>query len=323
MELLDGAPVLPPGHVARAGIVRHRAVSVNREDAVAGELPCEAVAAGAGCDVLGLALGVPDVVVLRPLLGIRAAGDGEGHFRLLGEVVAGAAADPGDAVWEIEVRERAAVREGIPADAGDAGGELHRGEAGAAVEGVHAHGGELAALGEDDLLEVGAVVDRPVGQARHAGRDVELLDGAFKSRPRYYRFTIVGIHIARADKFHHTVFAKNEINLISRTSCCQDIAIRAGLEITALERTDSTVNRIVTVIGIAIVVGEIELVAKPYRTLYQLTRHKAHRLARLLLLDKTVVLFIGRINFVAALGAYQLLRVLVIDIVVLIVGTSL
>ena len=117
-------------------------------------------------------------MVLRPLLGVGAAGDGEGHCRLLGEVVAGAAADPGDAVREVDVRERAAVREGVPADAGDAGGELHRGEAGAAVEGVHAHGGELAALGEDDLLEVGAVVHGPVGQARHAGRDVELLDGA-------------------------------------------------------------------------------------------------------------------------------------------------
>lgn len=123
-------------------------------------------------------------MVLGPPLGVGAAGDGEGHGRLLGEVVAGAAADPGHAVGEIEVLEGAAVREGVPADAGDAGGELHRGEARAVVECVHAHGGELAALGEDGLGEVGALVQRPVGEAGHAGRDVELLDEALERRPR-------------------------------------------------------------------------------------------------------------------------------------------
>ena len=88
----------------------------------------------------------------------------------------GAAADPGDAVGDVDVLQAGAVREGAPADAGDAVGQPDRREAAVAEERVHAHGGELAALGEDDLLEVEAVAHGPVGEARHAGCHVELLD---------------------------------------------------------------------------------------------------------------------------------------------------
>ena len=95
----------------------------------------------------------------------------------MGEGVVGAGSDPGDAVGDVDVLEAGAVREGAPADAGDAVGQRDRLEADVAEERVHAHGGELAALGEDDLLEVEAVAHGPVGQARHAGSDVELPDG--------------------------------------------------------------------------------------------------------------------------------------------------
>ena len=48
-----------------------------------------------------------------------------------------------------------------------------------------------------------------------------------------------------------------------------------------------------------------------------------HRFTSSFLLDEAAEFLGDGISFMAALGAYQLLRVLVIDIVVLIVGTSL
>ena len=154
----DEGAVGVPGNVGLAIVRGHGAGAVQGKDAVAGQAPGQVLPAYAGGHHGRLTLRVGDAAGRSPILGIAAVSHAQHQGGVPGE---GIGHNSVDAVRQIELPQRRAVREGIITDIGHGLRQPKRPEAGAAGKGVLVDPGDPAALGEGDLRQVPAGIGEP------------------------------------------------------------------------------------------------------------------------------------------------------------------
>ena len=312
----DEGAVGVPGNVGLAIVRGHGAGALQGKDAVAGQAPGQVLPAYAGGHHGRLTLRVGDAAGRSPILGIAAVSHAQHQGGVPGE---GIGHNGVDAVRQIELPQRRAVREGIVTDIGHGLRQPKRPEAGAAGKGVLVDPGDPAALGEGDLRQVPAGIGEPAVQIRDAAVHIQPPDIVAVAVPWAVPNPGQGIVFAGAHELEQTVSIEDEVHIRTGTAGCPHVGGGAAGKEAALKQAGLAADIVRTVVGIALIVGKVEAILIVHMAGQRHTGHQIHQTAALLLADKAGELLVHRVLRVAADVAEKLLGVQVKQVGVLIV----
>ena len=312
----DEGAVGVPGNVGLAIVRGHGAGALQGKDAVAGQAPGQVLPAYAGGHHGRLTLRVGDAAGRSPILGIAAVSHAQHQGGVPGE---GIGHNGVDAVRQIELPQRRAVREGIVTDIGHGLRQPKRPEAGAAGKGVLVDPGDPAALGEGDLRQVPAGIGEPAVQIRDAAVHIQPPDIVAVAVPWAVPNPGQGIVFAGAHELEQTVSIEDEVHIRTGTAGCPHVGGGAAGKEAALKQAGLAADIVRTVVGIALIVGKVEAILIVHMAGQRHTGHQIHQTAALLLPDKAGELLVHRVLRVAADVAEKLLGVQVKQVGVLIV----